>query len=96
MPDRDKSGINTLNMLQTHKMKIATTYFIHDSYVAWKSLAEQKQQLQFDHWLTNGMKYVSDAKVVDIGTDRDHSAVNLDIDIRLPRKQRRETKEETK
>ena len=84
---RNSKGVDTLTMLQTHNIHLATTYFTHGSYTTWVTTA--KQLCQLDHWLTTHMKYVHDAKVTDLGLANDHTTTILNLNFRIPKKERK-------
>ena len=89
---RIEKGTDTISLLQNNNLFAATTHFEHKNYVTWKSFSVTKSRHQLDHWMTNKLTTVHDARVTELGVDSDHSAILINIDLKTPRRDRKKEK----
>ena len=89
---RNKKGTDTISLLQTNNLQVATTHFEHDDYITWTSFGRTKSKHQLDHWVTNKLDTIHDAKVTELGVDSDHSATLIRIDLKTARRKRKKEK----
>ena len=92
LQQRNEKGTDTISLLQTNNLQVATMHFEHDDYITWTSFGRTKSKHQLDHWVTNKLDTIHDAKVTELGVDSDHSATLICIDLKTARRKRKKEK----
>ena len=88
---RNMKGEEALNLLRSHKFYASSTFFDHKYYTTWKSFDGLNKSFQLDHWITNSLSIIKDAKVIDYGVPSDHSAIILILKFPKEKKEGRKT-----
>ena len=59
--------------------------------MTWTSNCDSRVQRQLEHWITNSIELVQDAKVSKLGVDSNHNAVIMKVNIPSKKKRRKDT-----
>ena len=60
---KNDKGVETLALLQSYGMRVASTLFKYSEYSTWMSFCTpDRTHHQMDHWITNSMKMLDTQK----------------------------------
>ena len=80
---RNTQGTNLLQIYSSHRLRVENTFFAHNNYTTYVSMGDNHTLSMHDLFVASQTlhKRIRDQKVVNDGTDSDHSSVKLKLAI---------------